>query len=508
MDKENINIDDIYIVNPKYKLRSDVKRVRIGNNNSSYYHVNDVYNNDIMNSFSWIIHPHLAYLFSEFTGEHTLKQICKNLSDALDLPENELLESFLPLIYNSETVFVPAMNTPQVFPFPKNFLVKKEMDIKSNVLKREMIEEILTQDLDFTGLRAYIPELMTFMLNNKCVVDCEYCYADKSVKGFNPLPFSRVKEIIAEASSLGIRDIDVNGGEFFLYPHWKELIDELRKYDYVPYISTKHPLTEEMVETLGRKNIKAIQLSVDSVNSDELKKMLHVNDGYLAQIKKSVELLNNANIEIAIKPVITKYNDSIDSVKNLLDYFSQFKMVTCIRFAPGTYSLYKPFTFSSTVRKINEIRNFIDKNKGKYHFEIVVQGEEVDSSTEQKREAFPKRSLCSGNQSTFFVLPDGKVTLCEQLYWHPFFIMGDLSTQSIMEMWNGEKALALWNVSQEEVREESPCKQCDEFEACRRGKGNCWRVAIAAYGNENYDYPAPNCPKSLPVTRPYFTPDE
>ncbi|MDR2979468.1 MAG: radical SAM protein [Bacteroidales bacterium] len=508
MNKENININDIYVVNPKYKLRNDVKRVRVGNNNSLYCHVNDAYNEDIMDSFSWIIHPYLAYLLSEFTGERTLKQICEKLSDEFDLPENELLESFLPLIYNSETVFVPVMNISRIFPFPKNFLVKKEKDIRPNVLSREIVEKILAQDLDLTGVRAYIPDSMTFMLNNKCVVDCEYCYADKSVKVTNPLPFARVKEIISEAASLGIRNIDVNGGEFFLYPYWEELIDELRKYDYEPYISTKHPLTEDMVNALVRKNIKAIQLSVDSVNSDELKKMLNVGDDYLVKVKKGVELLNKAKIEIAIKPVITKYNDSIESVKNLLDYFSQFEMVECIRFAPGTYSIYKPFTFSSTVKKIDEIKNFIEKNKAKYHFKTVVQGEEVDSPIEEKREAFPNRSLCSGNQSTFLLLPDGKVTLCEQLYWHPFFIMGDLSLQSIMEVWNGEKALALWNYSQEEVREESPCKQCDEFDDCRRGKGNCWRVAIAAYGNENYDYPSPNCPKSLPVTRPYFMPNE
>lgn len=25
-----------------------------------------------------------------------------------------------------------------------------------------------------------------------------------------------------------------------------------------------------------------------------------------------------------------------------------------------------------------------------------------------------------------FVLPDGKVSACEQLYWHPQFIIGDL----------------------------------------------------------------------------------
>ena len=507
--KKEINIDDIYVVNPKYRLRSDLKRVKIGNNKSLYYHDNDRYDDDVTDSFSWTIPPYLAYFFSEFTGKYTLREICKNLSDELELSEQEVLESFLPLIYNSEKVIVPVLNISMAFPFPKNFLVKKEMDIHSNVLSKEAIAEILAQDLDLTGLRSYIPESFAFMLNNKCVVDCEYCYADKSVKVPNPLPFSRVKEIIAEAASLGMTDIDMNGGEFFLYPHWKELIDELLKYDYAPYVSTKHPITEDIVNVLVQKNIRDIQLSIDSVNSEELKKMLHVNDDYLTKVKKGVELLNEAKIEITIKPVITKYNDSVDSVKNLLDYFNQFEMLKRIRFASGGYSNHKPFTFSSTRKKIGEINNFIEKNREKYHFEIVMQGGGIIEETIKKEQKnFSNRALCTGNVSGFFLLPDGKVTICEQVYWHPSLIIGDLNTQSIMEMWNGEKALALWNFSKAEVREESPCKQCDEFETCRRGLGNCWREAITAYGNENYDYPAPNCPKSLPVTRPYYMPEE
>jgi radical SAM protein with 4Fe4S-binding SPASM domain len=394
------------------------------------------------------------------------------------------------------------------YPFPKNFLIKKEKDIKANLLSKKDIEIILKQGLDLQRVRNYIPDSINLMLNNYCIVDCEYCYANKSEKVTKPLRFSRVQEIIAEAASLGLRDVEVGGGEFFLYPHWAELIDELRKYDYKPYISTKYPLTEDIVNLLVKKDIKSIQLSIDSVNNDELKKMLNTDGNYLQQVMKGVELLNEAKIEMTVKPVITKYNDSIDSVKNLLDYLNPYKNIKQITLAPGSYSIYKPFNFSSTVEKISKIKEYIDENKQQYHFDIKTQGANTDMLLEQKQQAFTTRSLCSGNMTGFYVLPDGKVTLCEQIYWHPFFILGDLTTQSIMEVWNGEKALALWNFSQEEVREESPCKQCDEFDLCRRGKGNCWRIAIGAYGIENYDYPAPNCPKSLPVTRPFFTPDK
>jgi hypothetical protein len=42
-----------------------------------------------------------------------------------------------------------------------------------------------------------------------------------------------------------------------------------------------------------------------------------------------------------------------------------------------------------------------------------------------------KGAECSANSSHIFILPDGKVTIGEQLYWKPHFIIGDLSRQTI-----------------------------------------------------------------------------
>jgi radical SAM protein with 4Fe4S-binding SPASM domain len=219
-------------------------------------------------------------------------------------------------------------------------------------------------------------------------------------------------------------------------------------------------------------------------------------------------VINDAKIEIVAKPVITKYNDSIEYVTNLLNFLIQFEMVKTINIAPGSYSIYKPFVFSSTVKKIDKIRELVKSFEQKTSAKLNVQGNNIFINAEERKENFKSRGLCSENMSSFYVLPDGKVTICEQMYWHPFFILGDLSKQSIMEVWNSEKALKLWNFSQDEVKTSSPCKTCNEFEDCRRGRGNCWRFAIAAYGLENYDYPSPDCPYAPEVTKPYFTPDE
>jgi sulfatase maturation enzyme AslB (radical SAM superfamily) len=50
--------------------------------------------------------------------------------------------------------------------------------------------------------------------------------------------------------------------------------------------------------------------------------------------------------------------------------------------------------------------------------------------TNKTLEKFNKRGLCTGNTRVFYVLPDGKITFCEQMYWSPNFIIGDITNLS------------------------------------------------------------------------------
>ena len=59
------------------------------------------------------------------------------------------------------------------------------------------VDQIAT-NLDIKTYRYYVPNEVYFMLNNTCVVNCQYCYADRQTKVTNALPFERVKELIKE----------------------------------------------------------------------------------------------------------------------------------------------------------------------------------------------------------------------------------------------------------------------------------------------------------------------
>ena len=63
---------------------------------------------------------------------------------------------------------------------------------------------------------------------------------------------------------------------------------------------------------------------------------------------------------------------------------------------------------------------------------------------------FEGRAKCTANLEGFVVLPDGTVTICEELYWNKNFIIGNIARDSIMQIWNSSKALKLSKLGKED----------------------------------------------------------
>lgn len=115
----------------------------------------------------------------------------------------------------------------------------------------------------------------------------------------------------------------------------------------------------------------------------------------------------------------------------------------------------------------------------------------IDDS-EEKAEFF-NRTFCSGLFSSLYILPDGQVTICEQLYWNKRFIVGNVKDSSIQEIWNSEAAKSLYELSQKEIPQDSLCSSCDKFKECRTYRQVCYRDIIRKYGSDKWYYPDVKC---------------
>jgi len=173
-----------------------------------------------------------------------------------------------PFIENPLSVYTKFKDN-QVF-IPKNVIVNRNQ-IANGVSFLNLNPEIFDcQSIDLITKRHYTaPQTLTFMLNNTCISDCIYCYADTKTKVHKRMSTIRILELIEEAHSLPVHVINLMGGELFLHPDWFTILKKLVDFHLSPeYISTKHPLTGEIIRLIQKTGfVNPVQLSLDAYSS-------------------------------------------------------------------------------------------------------------------------------------------------------------------------------------------------------------------------------------------------
>jgi len=487
-----MNKEKKIVFNHFYKLRHDIKRSHI----FSPAFVDKDQASLVQPRWMSRIHPVYAMIFSFLSAPVMIPDLVKELSYFLEMPEEEVETLIKPFINNDEIAVTTYGGTVNYF--PRNIVIDEEK-LFDNIISYTP-NQFAYKELDMNQERFYVaPGSILFMVNNQCFTDCIYCYANKSVKA-TPLSFEKVRDIILQAKELEIPVFTIVGGEVFLYKNWKELLNFLIENNFKEaLVSTKVPLSEEDIIAFKAYNIP-IQISLDSLDSDVLKQILRVKSDYGEKMKQTITHIDKHGIGFQVATVLTTYNETIDSLEQLHDFLSKFKNLRRWEIRVGFKSLYSRGDFDQiklSKDSINTINQWVENIKKTTSVNILWSTDDGGKyfKTEEGSRKFTG-SRCSANYSNMVILPDGKVTICEQLYWNPRFIIGDVSKQSIAEVWNSPRALELAFPKREHFRDESICKKCNIFDECLSFPNKCYADVLKGYGDKNWDYPDPRCAKA------------
>jgi radical SAM protein with 4Fe4S-binding SPASM domain len=480
------------MLNPAYMVKPDMGRALLLERQGVRLNILNEEN------FDHFIHPIFAIILNCMDGSD-LKDSVGEASEILGV-DKEIISNFVKqLIHNKERV---AFNFDGIYHiFPKNCLIVANE--KFNHRKKLDYELFLYDELDLRNKRHYIPTDLTFMINTICETDCFYCYADRRIKMNCKIPFERIKEIVKEAYSLHVRTIDILGGEFFLYKKWEELLLLLKEYEYFPYISTKVPLEEEDVIKLKNIGVIDLQISLDSLIPEHLIQILKVKEDYINRIKETIILLDKYEIKIIIHTILTSINQTKEDLDSIYDFIKDIKNIKSWRIDAAESSLYRTnnySTFSPQREQVDVLYNYLKNSKSSIRINYSsLEPKKKPVTYHEKLKEFNDRAICSANLSSLFILPDGKVTICEELYWNPDFIVGNILNQSLSEIWNSDRCKYLYIMPQKDIPEDSPCSACDEYYSCKQFVQTCVRDTIKVYGKDKWYYPDVRCPKAPPV---------
>lgn len=497
-----MNIDNLsgktFILNPYYVLRNDKDRSLIATADNTSFLTKDA-DLDVDDIIS-LIHPSYAVLLSFFNGKDNLNDTMDNIRRFFNLTQRKTLDIVSKFINNTDNLGVEFDNC--FFYLPKHLIVEKREWMKPREYYPEQFD--IYGPVNLYEKRLNAPIYLNLLVNNRCMTDCIYCYADKRQIMDCSIPFKRIRELISEARDIGISSFDIHGGELFLYPEWDKLLNSLYGAGYSVYISTKCPLSRNMIAKLADTGAKELQISLDSIFQEDLITNLRVSADYRDRMLETLENLARTDILLKVKAVITNPIFNIGHMKKYLEYFDRYPNVKVVELTAPSHSLYKTQKeFLNYRLKNNQLQQIMElaadeKDRHAYELRTDIPQKEAPGAInfDVKKRNFHRRSSCSGNMISCMILPNGDVTVCEETYFNQHLKLGNIISSSIMDVWNSEQARNLYYIPQTIFPKESPCSSCLEFKECRHNKGICWTDAMAAYGEDNWLFPTPDCPYS------------
>lgn len=348
--------------------------------------------------------------------------------------------------------------------------------------------------------RTSVPVSVLVDLTNRCVADCRYCYAERN--SCQELTTAEWIGIFDQFAKLSVRIVDMAGANPFMRPDVFELLRVMVERDFTFSVSTKSHISTLWAERLAELGIgrgdpgstdRGLQVSVDSANNQLASWLTGVNN-YLDRAKSSTANLIAAGLNPRIKCVMTPYN--WQEAEQIVDLFMSMG-VRRFQFVQYGRSIYRHSDdlFLTREQKLSlseSMPRLVAKNSG---VEIVFQDETGEIRTaEQRKIDWEQRAICTGGRAALLVLPNGDVSLCEQIPHIPENVVGNLLRESVLDIWNGS-AVEKFIHPERSKFEGAVCGSCPDFERCHIGRGYCYRESLSAFGSL-YDAP-PGCPRQV-----------
>ena len=347
--------------------------------------------------------------------------------------------------------------------------------------------------IDLETARLYKPIGLSFHLSDDCMRNCIYCNIERRKRrDTQELTRKRWVELFRECIDLDILTITLSGGDPFMNKDIVEFISLLTQAGIQPLTATKSRVSKEVARRLKEAGLQRIQVSIDAA-SYGLGDLMTGSPGAFESAIESIRNLLDAGMTVRSNCVMTRVNvGQAPALVNLLLGMG----VDTISLTGFGRSLYVDPNLNDLLFLSQEEKDSLEALARSYTDGTVRASLGVDWSTstpESRWESFPHRSMCSAGRWGFIIHSDGKVTLCDEMPLNDWNVVGDVTHQSILEVWQSPRIDQLLNPPMEQFKD-TACADCADFTECANAPGRCFRDAQKSFGT--YFAPSPNCPRA------------
>jgi len=393
------------------------------------------------------LHPVYGVLLALCNGQRSGEDLLQVLTEAFGLPAERASELLTRLLTDLGSYVVPS---PEPVAGPDRY---------------DPVE-FLYQPVGNPDLRRLTaPIYVAWLITERCPFDCVYCC-------IKTLPAASAAEgemnrdgalrFLADCVASGVQAFTFHGGEPFLRKDMPELIRYLLSNGVFVTLSTKLSLSEGTVADLEDAGVEEMQVSVDTPDAEAADRMVgHPN--YLQGAFRNIERLQRHGIGVKTNTVVTRRN--VRDVPRL------------IRLLAGR-----------GVRKIS-LSGYL-RSSWKHDDDLLPGGDELAAMAREVDALRPELpgveikmcplqdprdislaaeglSACSGGKSGLVVGADGRVSICDRLLSFDEAVVGNVTHESLAEIWNGERLRAFIDPD-EEAFAGTECAGCGLKQTCDR----------------------------------------
>ena len=367
-----------------------------------------------------------------------------------------------------------------------------ENSIEQTTKKYSPNEFVMAGNNKLSLNRYPVPTALMFIVTINCDKACRYCFvnAPTGISNENLLPYSRVKQLLDEAASMGVGDITYSGGEPFLRHDIFDIMEYAALLGLRNRVTTKHYLNEDQIKRLKQISLLSpLNLSISyDINHNEIASIMVDKKDHALNIDCVVRSLIKNEIDFCVQPVLTGL--SFPFFKKFLNYLQDIGVKKAIisRYyktsgrTDDRFDL-KQDQWQEAVGWFNDyhmiVEPFEDLCKDDYRNIKIDEWRDKQG----KKERLGKYYGCVETRRTLIIAPDGKAILCNCLPNRTDFVYGDLSKTSIADVWDSEERKAIVIPPRDKFRETN-CFNCDSYEDCSL-KMACYKNSLEV-GNSIY----------------------
>jgi antilisterial bacteriocin subtilosin biosynthesis protein AlbA len=156
---------------------------------------------------------------------------------------------------------------------------------------------------------TYSPHIVSLEVTTSCNIACTYCYGCYGPDKKEQFPFERAESFFDELLALGVRGVELTGGEPFAHPRFADLYRmAFERFDIVAVISNGvlwRPVHFEILEKYRHKAY--VQISIDGSN-EEVSARVRQKHNTFEQTMATVRRLVELDVLLRVACVVTQEN--------------------------------------------------------------------------------------------------------------------------------------------------------------------------------------------------------